>query len=166
LIKVHPRQEPGRRHTDPADLPSEVRAYAMRDLDALARRASGHGEHIGAYTAALLDHPLPWTKMRQVYRLLGLVRRHGADRVEQACTRALEVEAVNVGLIDRMLSRGLETDTTADNNTATGQPSTASSATQGPAPSSKVVPAAGRFVRDAGEFATGTGAGEQMRRPS
>jgi transposase len=166
LIKVHPRQEPGRRHTDPADLPSEVRAYAMRDLDALARRASGHGEHIGAYTAALLDHPLPPTKMRQVYRLLGLVRRHGADRVEQACTRALEVEAVNVGLIDRMLSRGLETDTTADNNTATGQPSTASSATQGPAPSSKVVPAAGRFVRDAGEFATGTAAGEQMRRPS
>ncbi|HEX5349111.1 MAG TPA: hypothetical protein VFW64_18695 [Pseudonocardiaceae bacterium] len=165
LIKVHPRQEAGRRHTDPADLPSEVATYAMRDLDALARRASGHGEHIGAYATALLDHPLPWTKMRQVYRLLGLVRRHGAQRVEQACTRALEVEAVNVGLIDRMLSRGLETDTTAD-NTATGQSSTASSATPGPAPSSKLVPAAGRFVRDAGEFATGTGAGEQIRRPS
>lgn len=108
--------------------------------------------------------------MRQVYRLLGLVRRHGAQRVEQACTRALEVEAVNVGLIDRMLSRGLETDTTtADttaDTTATGQSSTASSATPGPAPSSKLVPAAGRFVRDAGEFATGTGAGEQMRRRS
>jgi hypothetical protein len=51
----------------------------MRDLEALHRRAAAHGEHIAAYTAALLEHPLPWTKMRQVYRLLGLVRRHGAD---------------------------------------------------------------------------------------
>ena len=75
---------------------------------ALHRRARGYGEHIGAYAAAVLDHPLPWTKMRQVYRLLGLVRRHGADRVEQACQRALDAEAVNVGLIDRMLTRGLE----------------------------------------------------------
>jgi len=30
---------------------------------------------MSAPTAALLEHPLPWTKMRQVYRLLGLVRR-------------------------------------------------------------------------------------------
>ncbi|MGH3599010.1 MAG: IS21 family transposase [Pseudonocardiaceae bacterium] len=163
LIKVHPRQEPGRRCTDPADLPTEACTYAMRDLDALARRAAGHGEHIGAYATALLDHPLPWTKMRQVYRLLGLVRRHGAGRVELACQRALEVEAVNVGLIDRMLTRGLESDTT---TTATGQPSTTSSAADAPNTVSKVVPAAGRFVRDAGEFATGTHAERQMRRPS
>ena len=163
LIKVHLRQEPGRRRTDPADLPSEVSTYAMRDLDALARRATGYGEHIGAYAAALLDHPLPWTKMRQVYRLLGLVRRHGPDRVEQACKRALEVEAVNVGLIDRMLTRGLEADTT--RGTATGQLAIPIPAAVDAA-ASKVVPAAGRFVRDAGEFATGTGVTGQMRRPS
>jgi hypothetical protein len=163
LIKVHPRQPPGGRHTDPADLPSEVSTYALRDLDALARRAAGHGEHIGAYATALLDHPLPWTKMRQVYRLLGLVRRHGADRVDQACRRALEAEAVNVGLIDRMLTRGLETDTTP--TSATGQLTIPISGADDPA-TSKVVPAAGRFVRDAGEFATGTREGHQLRRPS
>jgi hypothetical protein len=28
LIKVHPHQSPGRRHTDPADLPSELSSYA------------------------------------------------------------------------------------------------------------------------------------------
>jgi transposase len=159
LIKVHPRQPPGGRHTDPADLPSEVSTYALRDLDALARRAAGHGEHIGAYATALLDHPLPWTKMRQVYRLLGLVRRHGADRVEQACRRALEAEAVNVGLIDRMLTRRLEADTTAG---SAGHPIPG---TDDPT-TSKVVPAARRFVRDAGEFATGTRDGHQLRRPS
>jgi hypothetical protein len=107
LIKVHPLVGPGRRQTDPADLPSEVSAYAMRDLDGLQRKAAAHGQYIGACAAAVLEHPLPWTKMRQVYRLLGLVRRHGATAVDDACRRALDAEAVNVGLIDRMLSRDI-----------------------------------------------------------
>jgi len=106
LIKVHPVMAPGRRHTDPADLPAEVSVYAMRDLNTLQRKASAHGTHVGAYAAAVLEHPLPWTKMRQVYRLLGLVRRHGPDAVEDACRRALDAEVIDVGLIDRMLSRG------------------------------------------------------------
>src|SRR4029078_7176932 len=74
LIKVHPLVAPGRRRTDPADLPSEVSIYAMRDIATLGRKAAAHGPHIGTYAAAVLEHPLPWTKMRQVYRLLGLVR--------------------------------------------------------------------------------------------
>jgi transposase len=106
LIKVHPVVAPGRRHTDPADLPTEVSVYAMRDLNALQRKASGHGDHVGVYAAAVLEHPLPWTKMRQVYRLLGLVRRHGADAVDDACRRALDAEVIDVGLIERMLTRG------------------------------------------------------------
>ncbi len=106
LIKVHPVVEPGRRHTDPADLPAELTAYAMRDLTTLQRKAEAHGSHVGIYAAAVLEHPLPWTKMRQVYRLLGLVRRHGAEAVDDACRRALDAEVVNVGVIDRMLSRG------------------------------------------------------------
>jgi hypothetical protein len=139
LIKVHPHQQPGRRRTDPADLPSEVTAYAMRDLDALHRRAAAHGEHIASYTTALLEHPLPWTKMRQVYRLLGMVRRHGAEQVDEACRRALEAEAINVGLIDRMLTRGLD-----------GQPPPANPPTG--------VGTASRFVRDSKDFT--------VRRPS
>ena len=155
LIKVHPRVEPGRRHTDPADLPSEVSIYAMRDLDTLARRAAEHGQHVGAYAAELLDHPLPWTKMRQVYRLLGLVRRHGADRVDAACARALDVETVNVGLIERMLIRGFDGDPTRaeTENTQLSLPITATAPAGSAA--NTVVPAAGRFVRDPAEFATG-----------
>lgn len=108
LVKVHPRQEPGHRSTDPADLPAEKTAYAMRDLDHLRRLASFHGEAIGAYAALLLDHPLPWTRMRQVYALLGLVKKWGAERVEAACEKALEAEAIQVPLIARMLERGTE----------------------------------------------------------
>lgn len=105
LIKVHPVMAPGRRHTDPADLPSEVSIYAMRDLNALQHKAAAHGIHIGAYAAAVLEHPLPWTKMRQVYRLLGLVRHHSAQAVDDACRRALDAEVIDVGLIERILTR-------------------------------------------------------------
>lgn len=132
LVKVHPRQGPGRRVTDAEDLPSEKTVYAMRDLDRLHRMAADHGEAIGAYAAALLEVPLPWTKMRQVYALLGLVKKWGAGRVDAACASALEHEAVNVGLIGRMLERGTE-------NT-----------TIGPALAGTVV--AGRFARDPAHF--------------
>jgi transposase len=134
LVKVHPRQAPGRRITDPDDLPSERTAYALRDLEHLKRLAAGHGPAIGAYAAALLDTPLPWTRMRQVYALLGLVKKWGAERVEVACASALEHEAVNVGLIGRMLERG--TETTARQPSLPGV----------------VVP--GRFARDPEHFAT------------
>jgi transposase len=135
LVKVHPRQAPGRRSTDAGDLPAEKTAYAMRDLDQLRRVAAGHGPSVGAYATAVLDTPLPWTRMRQVYRLLGLVRRYGAERVEAACGRALEAEAVDVGLISRMLERATERTETLP-----------------PRPANVV---AGRFARDASEFALG-----------
>ena len=108
LVKVHPRQEPGHRSTDPDDLPSHKTVYAMRDLDKLQRRAAEHGPNVGVYVAALLNIPLPWTKMRQVYALLGLVKKWGPERVDAACVSALEHETVNVGLIGRMLERATE----------------------------------------------------------
>jgi len=105
---VHPRARPGGRVTDPADLPAEKTAYAMRDVGYLQKMADEAGPAIGGYAAALLDHPLPWTRMRQVYALLGLVRKWGAGRVGLACARALEAEAISVPLIGRMLQRGTE----------------------------------------------------------
>lgn len=108
VIKTHPRQPPGGRSTDAADYPAERSVYAMRDVEHLRRQAASHGASIGVYAATLLDHPLPWTTMRQVYRLLGLVRRYGADRVETACERALGFDVVDVTRIARMLERALE----------------------------------------------------------
>jgi transposase len=133
LVKVHARVPPGKRSTDPADLPSDKTAYAMRDLNLLQRMAASHGEAIGAYAAALLDTPLPWTKMRQVYALLGLANKWGDERVDAACRSALEHEVVNVGLIGRMLERGTE------------------ETTLQPALPGTVIP--GRFARDPGHFA-------------
>ena len=140
VIKIHPRLPAGRRATDEADLPSEVTAYALRDLDKLIRQAARHGVSVGAYATALLDSPLPWTKMRSVYRLLGLAKKFGSERVEAACVRALECEAIDVGLIGRMVERAAENDP--------------------PPADGTVIAAAGRFARDAGEFAIDNGGGQ------
>jgi len=108
LVKVHARVAAGRRATDPADLPPERSVYALRDVGRLVATARGHGPAIGTYAERLLDSPLPWTRMRQVYRLLGLVRRYGAGRTDAACARALEPDVIDVGLVGRMLERATE----------------------------------------------------------
>ena len=131
LVKTHPRQQPGRRVTDPADLPAEKTTYAMRDVAALARAARRHGDAIGVYAERLLDTDLPWTKMRQVYRLLGLVRRYGPGPVGTACQRALDLDVVNVTKIASMLEKATE-------NT--------------PPPPRPAVAATARFARDPAEY--------------
>jgi hypothetical protein len=109
LIKTHPRARVGGRHTDEADLPPEKAAYATRDPERLKRAAGAHGRSIGAMAAAVvLDGPLPWTRMRRVYRLLGLVRRYGEARVDAACARALELEAADVSLVARIVEKARE----------------------------------------------------------
>jgi len=147
LIKIHPRQAPGGRVTDAEDLPAHKTAYAMRDLDHLRRLAATEGSAIGAYADALLESPLPWTKMRQVYALLGLVKRWGAPTVEAACARALEAEAVNVGLIGRMIERATE-----------NQPVPS-------APAARPTSRSPRFARDPGHFATKKASSHQVKLP-
>ena len=131
LVKTHPRAEPGRRVTDPADLPEHKTVYAMRDVASLAAAARRHGDNVGVYAERLLDTDLPWTKMRQVYRLLGLVRRYGPGPVDTACQRALELDVVSVTKIASMLEKATE-------NTPAGPPP----AVAGPA----------RFARDPAEY--------------
>ena len=131
LVKTHPRQAPGRRITDPADLPAEKTTYAMRDVATLAATARRHGDAVGAYAGQLLDTDLPWTKMRQVYRLLGLVRRYGPGPVDTACARALELDVINVTKIASMLEKATE-------NT--------------PPPPRPAAAAGARFARDPAEY--------------
>ncbi len=139
LVKVHPRIPPGRRRTDPDDMPTGTEIYATRDVDRLQQMAAEHGEAIGRYATALLDTPLPWTKMRQVYRLLGLVKKWGASRVNEACQRALDAEAIDVNLVSRMLERARE--------------STEPECRPDP------VVIQGRFARDPSEFSSATEVG-------
>ena len=139
LIKTHPRQPPGGRSTDPGDLPAERVGYAMRDLDRLKTVADSHGTNIGIYVVRLLDDPLPWTRMRAVYRLLGLVRRYGPDPVENACATALDLDVISVAKIAAMLAKALEP--------SPGLPAAAGHPT---------APTTGRFARRPEEFTRST----------
>jgi transposase len=105
LVKSHPRKPPGGRATDTEDFPADKRAYAMRDIAFLKRQAHGHGEAVGRFAEALLDDPLPWTRMRRVYALFGLVRKYGEERLGQACTTALEADMIDVRRLKRMLEK-------------------------------------------------------------
>ncbi len=106
LIKTHPRQPPGGRSIDPSDYPAERSVYALRDIHTLQRQAASYGEAIGHYAAALLDSPLPWTRMRRVYALLGLARRYGSGRVNDVCVIALAAEMLDIHRLRRMLELG------------------------------------------------------------
>jgi transposase len=137
LIKTHPRQQPGGRSTDAADMPPGVEGYATRTVDRLVAQAGCYGEHVGVYARRLLDGDAPWMMMRSVYRLIGLAKRYGAAAAEAACSRALDVDVVSVSKIESMLKNATE---------------------KNAAPAPAVVPAgAGRFARDPAEYATATG---------
>lgn len=132
LVKTHPRQPAGGRSTDRADLPTHKAGYALRDLTRLVAVCASHGTNIGIYAERLLDDPLPWTKMRSVYRLLGLVRRYGPQPVETACSRSLDLDVVSVSKIAAMLAKATEREQPAL-PAAAGSPG-------------------GRFARDPGEY--------------
>ena len=78
----------------------------MRDLNTLQRkglRAQGARRRVcgcGAGASAAVDQDAP------ALPALGLVRRQGADVVDEACRRALDAEFIEVELVERMCSRG------------------------------------------------------------
>jgi hypothetical protein len=108
VLRVWPRAKPGERVTDPTDYPAGRAVYATRDVVSLRELAAKAGAHVGQYAQLLLEGPMPWTRMRQLYRLLGLVRTYGARPVEQACERALAFDVVDVTRVGRMLESALE----------------------------------------------------------
>ena len=110
LVKVHPRQ-PARAGGHRPRRPARRRqtAYAMRDIDHLQRLAADARPGDRRLRRGAVGHPLPWTKMRQVYALLGLVkqvgRRPGSRRPAPGRWRPRRSTSP---LIGRMLERGTE----------------------------------------------------------
>jgi transposase len=143
VIRTHPQKPAGGRSSDPGDFPPDTDVYARRDVDKLAGMAAVRGEAIGIYAARVLDTPLPWTRMRAVYTLIGLARTYGNEPVEQACAAALELDVISVAKIRSIVEKG----------TGAQAAQTAARHSDGPA---RKTPAA-RFARDSREFATATG---------
>lgn len=137
LVKTHATAAAGKRSTDFTDYPSEKTPYAMRDASFLIRKANEHGKGIGTFAEKLLSGTYPWAKLRQAQKLLRLVDRYGAARVDASCGRALIYDVINVSRLESMVLQAL--------------------AAQPAPPSSRHVQQTLRFVRDAGSFAHSTG---------
>ncbi len=108
LMKVHPRKPRGGRATDPDDYPPELNAYTLRSPNYLRRKGSELGESVGAFADKLLSGPLPWSKMRQAYKLLRLGEKYTPPRLNSACEKALSVDLIDVRRVERILKEALE----------------------------------------------------------
>ena len=108
VLRTHARQPPGGRATHPDDYPEGKKAYATRDVEGTIEEAAAAGPAVGEYCRRLLSGQFIWTRLRRGRHLCGLARRYGADRVEAACARALDLDVIDVSLIDRMLQQATE----------------------------------------------------------
>ena len=108
LVKVHPRQPRGGRSTDPQDYPAELSAYTLRAPDGIKRSAAEQGPAVGEFAERLFDGPLPWSRIRQGHKLIRLGQRYTPERLDAACRRALEVDLIDVGRVERILLQALE----------------------------------------------------------
>ena len=135
LVKVHRRVLPGQRSTDVADYPSTKAAYALRSVDALVAAAHARGQHVGRFAQKLLEGPLPWTRMRQAQALLRLCDRHGNERVDAVCARAIAFDVYEVPRLERLMKLAHVSE---DEGAARGT----------------LVRLPGRFARDTDVFAT------------
>lgn len=135
LIKTHPAKAPGERSTDVADYPAEKSSYALRDADAMIRRARACGADVGRFAERLLDGDFPWARLRQAHKLLRLAGRFGTHAIDSACARALSFDLIDVYRVERILTQAVE---------HSGSPTTP--------PSSRVLERAPRFLRPAGSF--------------
>jgi len=112
LIKVHHRQPKGGRSTDTQDYPAELSAYTTRTPDRIKRCAAELGPAVGEFAERLFDGPFPWSRIRQGHKLLRLGELYTPQRLDAACRRALEVDLIDVGRVERILLQALEEDTT------------------------------------------------------
>ena len=101
--------KPGAYITDNRHMPEEHRNY----LEWTPARIKAWGEKIGPHTRmlmeAIMEHRThPEHGFRSCLGIIRLSKTYSPERVEQACTRALEIEAYNYKSVKSLLERGLD----------------------------------------------------------
>jgi transposase len=106
LIKTWPRAARGR-HTDNNDYPPEKIAFFMRTPVWCRSRAESLGEFVSELVSCLLaDHALH--HLRSAQGIIGLADRYGADRLDAACQRALQVGDPSYRTVKGILAVGAD----------------------------------------------------------
>lgn len=90
-------------------MPPSHRAYADWTPERLVRWAEKTGESTAGMAAAILSRRVhPQQGFRSCLGLMALGKKHGANRLEAACRRALEIGAISYRSVESILKNGLD----------------------------------------------------------
>ncbi len=109
LVATHARAEKaGERQTNPAHLPTEKLAGLQMDRQVCLATATEIGVNVTQVVQGYLDDKV-LDRLPTVRRLLKLREKHGDERLEAACRRAIGFDDADYSTIKRILAQGLET---------------------------------------------------------
>jgi len=106
VVKTHPRIERGRQ-TDYSDYPPEKVAFFMRTPAWCRRRAIELGPHVTELISQMLEINA-LHRLRSAQGVIGLAERHGIERLDAACRRAIEVGDPSYRTVKGILVAGTE----------------------------------------------------------
>jgi hypothetical protein len=106
VVKTHRRVERGRQ-TDYSDYPPEKVAFFMRTPAWCRRRACELGPHVTELIGLLLEINA-LHRLRSAQGVLGLADRHGVERLDAACRRAIDVGDPSYRTVKGILVAGTE----------------------------------------------------------
>jgi len=109
-IAAHLRASGNHRHTTVSEhMPSSHRRYADWTVERIRREAASIGPATAALCELILEHrPHPEQGFRACLGIVRLVRPFGADRLEAAATRAIEIGTLTYGSVRSILDNKLD----------------------------------------------------------
>jgi transposase len=109
-IAAHLRSSGNHRHTTVADhMPSSHRRYADWTVERIRQEAAAIGPATAALCELILERrPHPEQGFRSCLGIVRLVRPFGADRLEAAATRAIEIGTLTYGSVRSILDNKLD----------------------------------------------------------
>ena len=109
-IAAHPRMSGNHKHTTvPEHMPSRHRRYAGWTLDHIREEAAKIGPATAALCEAIIKHRShPEQGFRSCLGVVRLAKSHGADRLEAAASRALDIGARTYGSVKSILDNNLD----------------------------------------------------------
>lgn len=129
VVKTHRRVAKGKRSTDWGDYPPEKVAFLQKTPAWCTRRAKEVGTAASEVVAGLLSAGV-LHRLRAAQGVLGLAERHGPERTEAACARALAVGDPSYRTIKGILAAGLERAAVTEDLTDSGTPAFLRGATE------------------------------------
>jgi len=108
LVKTHVRIEKGK-ETDYADYPPEKIAFFMRTPVWCRKRAAELGRFVSELVCSLLEVDVIY-RLRSAQGVIRLADKHGAERLDAACRRAIMVGDPSYKTVQGILVAGTEND--------------------------------------------------------